>query len=135
MKKSPSTARPQRREVRSARGRPGRPAASFAVSKSRGSEAAAPEATVAPQHERQVLLVSGPALVLRQLQLLLDAIPALAGLGLGLHRGRRVLQERQLILDVLLGAEPATGSAGVAGNQLVPVHRQHLLDRVFSLER
>jgi hypothetical protein len=48
---------------------------------------------------------------------------------------RDALQERQLILGVLLGAEPAAGRAGMAGNQLVPVHRQHLLHRVFSLER
>src|SRR5437660_2718597 len=96
---------------------------------------APPEAAVAPQDERQVLLVSGPALVLRQLQLLLDAVPALARLGLGLHRGRCVLQEHLLILNVLLGAEPPAGRTGMAGNPLVPVHRQHFLQRVFCLER
>src|SRR5437879_13106305 len=78
---------------------------------------APPEGAVAPQDEREVLLVSGPALVLRQLQLLLDAVPALARLGLGLHRGRCVLQERQLILNVLLGTEPPAGRTGMAGNQ------------------
>src|SRR3989441_7866375 len=59
------------------------------------SGAAAPEPAIAPQDERQRRLVSGPALVFRQLQLLLDRLPALAGLGLGLHRGRGVLQERE----------------------------------------
>src|SRR5690242_17186528 len=73
--------------------RSGKPATS-------GSEAAAPETAVTPQHVRQILLVAGPALVLRQLQVLLDPVPALAGLGLGLHRSRSVLQERQLILHV-----------------------------------
>src|SRR5437870_13749900 len=96
---------------------------------------APPEGAVAPQDEREVLLVSGPALVLRQLKLLFDAVPALARLGLGLHRGRCVLQERQLILNVLLGAEPPAWRSGTAGNQLVPVHRQHFLQRVFGLER
>src|SRR6266849_1481668 len=101
---------------------------------SAGSKAAAPEGAVASQDEWQVLLVSGPALILRQLQFLLDRIPALARLGLDLHRGGGVLQEHQLILHVLFGAEPPSGRARMTGNQLVPVHRQHLLYRVFCLE-
>src|SRR5262249_41522516 len=47
-------------------GRLERPAAGVTPRGSRGSEAAAPEAAVAPQHERQILLVARPALVLRQ---------------------------------------------------------------------
>src|SRR5712691_9680176 len=97
-----------------------------------GSETASPERAIAPDHEGQVGLVARPRLVLRQLQLFLRRLPALALARHGLHRLGRVLQERELVLDVLLGAEPITGP-GMTGDHLVPVHRQHLLDRAFDL--
>src|SRR5919108_3879354 len=68
-----------------------------------GSCAAAPQAAVAAQDHRQPVLVARHVRVLRQLQLLLDAIPAAAGLGLGLHRGGGVLQQGQHLLYVVLG--------------------------------
>src|SRR4030095_110928 len=141
--KSASTSRAPSREAACAMARP-MPDAPPVMTKTRprrfrksataGSEAAAPEAAVTPQHERQVLLVAGPALIFRQLQILFDAVPAPDGPGLNLQQRRSVLQERQLILHVLLGAETAAGT-GMAGDQLVPVHRQHLLHRIFRPDR
>src|SRR6185295_10461023 len=84
------------------------------------SRAAAPQAAVAAQDHGQPRLVAWHRLVLRQLHVLLDAVPALARLGLGLHRGGSVLQQGQQALDVLLGPEPSARCAGMAGDQLVP---------------
>src|SRR5512145_1367218 len=99
-----------------------------------GSGAAAPEPAVAPEDEREVLFVARPALVLRKLDFLLGRVPALAGLSGFLHRGRGVLQEREQILGILLRAQ-STAWAGMAGNELVPIHRQDFLHRVFPLQR
>src|SRR5437763_11032570 len=77
----------------------------FAFNQKR-SGAAAPEAAVAPRHERQAVGVARHALVLRQLELLLGFVPALAGLAELLHLGRGVLIKRQHVLGVLLGTEP-----------------------------
>src|SRR5262249_22278469 len=98
------------------------------------SGAPAPQPAIAPQHELQVVLVARPLLVLGQLGLLLDAVPALAFARRDLHGLGRVLEEHQLVLRVLLSAE-AVARPGMAGDQPVPVHRQHLLDRRFGLER
>src|SRR5262245_27588114 len=102
--------------------------------RSRISGAAAPKAAVAPADELQALLVARECGVFLQLELLLRGIPALPCLAERLHRGRRILQDLELLLGVLLGAEPAAG-VRMAGDQPIPVHRQDLLDRVLGLER
>src|SRR5262245_18076548 len=99
-----------------------------------GSGSPAPKPAIAPQHKGQALLVSRPAGVLRQLELLLHRFPAFAGAGGFSHLGRCVLQEREQALDVLLGAETSAGSR-MAGDQPLPVHGHHLLQRVLPFER
>src|SRR5262245_947808 len=53
------------------------------VTRGRSLGAATPKSAIAPEDEGQTLLISGPALVFRQLHFFLDRIPALA-----LARGR-----------------------------------------------
>src|SRR5712691_5641890 len=106
----------------------------FPERKRSGSGAPPPQAAVAPRHEWQVVLVAGPLFVLRQLDLLLRRLPAFPFARRDLHRRRGVLQEGELVLRVLLGPQPVTRS-GMAGDEALPVHRQHLLDRLFRLER
>src|SRR5882672_11912144 len=98
------------------------------------SGAAAPQPAVAAQHELQVVLIARPLLVLRQLRLLLDPVPAFAFARRDLDGLRRILQEHELILRVLLVAE-AVARCGVSRDEPIPVHRQHLLDRVLGFER
>ena len=58
---------------------------------------------------------SPASFVLRQLHFFSRRLPALALARLRLHRGGGVLQERELILRVLLGAEPAARRPGWPG--------------------
>src|SRR5258708_39538380 len=95
-----------------------------------GSGAAPPQAAVAPRHELQVVLVAGPLFVLRQLDLLLRRLPAFPFARGDLHRRRGVLQDRELGLRVLLRSQPVAGHTGMARDQALPIHRQHLLDRL-----
>src|SRR5438093_3505506 len=106
----------------------------FPERKRSGSGAAPPQTAVAPRHEWQVVLVAGPLLVLRQLDLFLRRLPAFPFARHGLHRRRGVLQESELVLRVLLGPQSVT-RPGMAGNEAFPIHRQHLLDRLLRLER
>src|SRR5882672_9779713 len=98
------------------------------------SGAATPQAAVAPRYEWQVVLVTGPFFVLRQLDLFLRRLPAFPFARRDLHRRRGVLQERELVLRVLFGTQPVAGS-GMAGDKTLPIHRQHLLDRLLRFER
>src|SRR5438552_3146290 len=79
--------------------------------------AAPPQSAVAPRHELQVVLVAGPFFVLRQLELLLRRFPALPFARRDLHRRRGILQERELVLRVLLGPQPVAGHARMARDQ------------------
>src|SRR5215470_13941916 len=99
------------------------------------SGAPAPQPTIAPRHERQAVLIAGPACVFRQLEVLLGRLPAFAILPQLLHLRRSSLHQREDVLCVLLGAEAAAGLPGMAGNQPVPVQRDHLLDEVLGFER
>src|SRR5262245_64571098 len=96
--------------------------------------AATPKPAVAPQHEGEVVFVTAPSRILRQLHFLLDGVPALAFARRLLHLSRGILQKRKLVLGILLAAEPAAG-AGVARDEPLPVHRNDLLDRGFRLNR
>src|SRR6266853_5964151 len=100
-----------------------------------GSGAAPPQAAVAPRHELQVVLVAGPLFVLRQLDLFLRRLPAFPFARRDLHRLRSVLQESELVLGVLLGAQPVARLPRMARDEALPIHRQHLLDRLLRLER
>jgi hypothetical protein len=98
------------------------------------SSAATPQAAVAPQDERQRLLVAGRAGVFRQLHLLLNGIPAFALLRGFLDLGRCLLQESQRVLCSLFRAE-STACSGVAGDELFPIHCEYFFNRVFPFER
>src|SRR5882672_1432535 len=98
------------------------------------SGAAAPQPAIAAQHELQVVLVPRPLLVLRQLGLLLHRVPALAFARRDLHGLGRILEEHKLVLSLFLGAQ-SVARCGVPRDAPIPVHRQHLLDRVLSFER
>src|SRR5215510_9159055 len=87
----------------------------------RALRAAAPDAAITPADEFQALLVARPVLEVRELQFLLGA-PALAGNAERLHLCGSFLQQAELVARVLLGAEPAVGRAGMAGNQPLPIH-------------
>ena len=91
-------------------------------------------AAIAPRHHAEAGLIAGQRGVLLHLEVLLDRVPALAGLRVGLDRGGSLLHQRQHRLGVVLGAEPVAG-AGMAGDHAIPVHRDHLLDEVLGLER
>src|SRR4051812_14760202 len=84
---------------------------------------AAPDATIAAADEFEVGRVAGPVLEARQLDLLLG-VPAFAGEAERLHFGRGFFEQAELVARVLLGAEAAV-DAGVAGDQPVPIHRDH----------
>src|ERR1700694_3663758 len=99
-----------------------------------GSGAVAPEPAVAPRDEGQARRIARPALVLGQLEFLFSGIPAFAVLRELLHFGGRVLQERELVPRILLGAETVAWT-GVAGNQALPIHRDHLLDEGLGFDR
>src|SRR5262245_34120452 len=92
--------------------------------------ATTPEPAITPRDEWQAVVVAGPARVFRQLEILLRRLPALAVLGRLLHLGRGLLHERQDILRVFLGAEPAAGLTGLPGDQSLPGQRQHRLAAV-----
>src|SRR5262249_18481009 len=94
-----------------------------------------PQPAIAPRHEGQAVLIAGPACVFRQLEVLLGRLPAFAVLSQLLHLRRGLLHQREDVLCVLLGAEAATRLSGMAGNQPVPVQRDHLLDEVLGFER
>src|SRR5215813_14917962 len=94
---------------------------------------AAPDAAIPPADEFQALLVARPVLEVREFQVLLGG-PALAGNAEWLHLGGGFLQQAELVARILLGAEPAV-DAGVAWDQPIPVHRDHLLDEVLGFER
>src|SRR6266853_2216476 len=119
-------------ETRTAEARP-RP--SFLKRKRAGSGAAPPQAAVAPRHELQIVLVAGPLLVFRQLDLLLRRLPAFSFARGDLHGFGGVLQESELVPRVLLRAQPVARRARMPRDQAFPVHRQHLLDRALGLER
>src|SRR3569833_77610 len=93
-----------------------------------GLRPAAPQAAVAPRHERQTVGVAGHARVFLQLELLLGLVPAFAGLAELLHLRRRVAIEREHRLGIVFGAEPAVRRARITGNQPLPVERDDLLD-------
>src|SRR5262249_24067240 len=99
----------------------------------RTSRPAAPDTAIAPADEFQALLVARPVLEVRKFQILLGG-PALAGDAERLHLGGGFLQQAQLVARILLGAEPAV-DAGVAGDQPIPVHGDHILDEILGLER
>src|ERR1041384_8044709 len=98
------------------------------------SGAAPPQTAVAPRHELQVVLVAGPFFVLRQPELLLRRFPAFPFARRDLHRRRGILQERELVLRVLLGPQPVAWSR-MARDQALPIHCEHLLDRLLPFER
>src|SRR2546429_175868 len=50
-------------------------------------------------------------------------------------RGRVFRYEGELVLRVLLGAQTSAGLAGMPGDETLPVHRQHALDRLLRFER
>src|SRR5437879_6067452 len=106
----------------------------FPERKPPGSGAAPPQSAVAPRHELQVVLVAGPLFVLRQPDLLLRRLPAFPFARRDLHGRRGVLQERELVLRVLLGPQPVARSR-MAGDQPLQIHCEHLLDRLLRLER
>src|SRR5260221_13676418 len=109
-----------------------RPRPSFLKRKRAGSGAAPPQAAVAPRHELQVVLVAGPLLVFRQLDLFLRRLPAFSFARGDLHGFGGILQESDLVLRVLLRAQPVARRARMARDQAFPVHRQHLLDRALG---
>src|SRR6266853_5977385 len=82
----------------------GAPPAVVPEKKTRGSGAAPPQAAVAPRHELQVVLVAGPLLVFRQLDLPLRRLPAFSFARGDLHGFGGILQESELVLRVLLRA-------------------------------
>src|SRR5262245_50337507 len=82
----------------------------------------APQAAIAAHDERQAVLVAGPARVLLELDLLLGRLPALAFARPLLDLVGGVANQRELVLDVLLGAETVAGLAGMAGNHPLPIH-------------
>src|SRR6185312_3934307 len=98
------------------------------------SGAAPPKPAVTSCDELQAVFVTWPACVFRQLEILLGRLPAFAVLRALLHLGRGVLHQREDILCVLLGAEPAVGLSGMTGDQPVPVQCEHLLDELLGLE-
>src|SRR5262249_15177054 len=97
--------------------------------------AATPEPAIAPRDEWQAVVIARPARVFWQLEILLRGPPALAVLSRLLHLGRGLLHERQDVLRVFLGAEPAARLTGMSGDQPFPVQRQQLLDEVLRFER
>src|SRR2546421_8502202 len=116
------------------RTRPGRAPAVFRKRNAWSSGSAPPQSAVAPRHELQVVFVAGPFFILGQLDLLLRRLPAFSFARRDLHRRGSVLQERELVLRVLLGPQPVARS-GMAGDEAFPFHRQYLLDRLLRLER
>ena len=98
------------------------------------SGAAPPKPAVTSCDELQAVFVTRPACVFRQLEILLGRLPAFAVLRALLHLGRGVLHQREDILCVLLGAEPAVRLSGMTGDQPVPVQCEHLLDELLGLE-
>src|ERR1700681_191495 len=92
-----------------------------------------PEIVVALDVGRQERAVVRPAFVLRQLDLLLRVGVALALVDRLLHGGGEVLQVGELVLRVLLGAGLHAARAGMAGNQRLPVHRDHLLQALLDV--
>src|SRR5262245_8078509 len=99
------------------------------------SGAAAPQAAIAPRDEGQAVRVTRPALVFRQLEFLLGRVPALTVLTELLLLGRRFFIKREDILGVLLGPGLLAAGRRMAGDQPVPVHRDHLLHEGFGLQR
>ena len=98
------------------------------------SGAAPPKPAVTSCDELQAVFVTWPVGVFRQLEILLGRLPAFAVLRALLHLGRGVLHQREDILRILLGAEPAVRLSGMAGDQPVPVQCEHLLDELLGLE-
>src|SRR5947209_9902119 len=74
-----------------------------------GSGAAAPEPAIAARDELQAVLIARPTRVFLQLERLLALVPALTGEPERFHFGRGGLQQFELVLGVLLGAETAVG--------------------------
>src|SRR5947208_12052921 len=101
----------------------------------KASGATAPQGAIAPRDHRQTVGVARHALVLRQLELLLGLVPALSGLTHLFHFRGGVLIQRQDVLRVILGAEPAVRLSGVARDQTIPIQRQDFGDEGFSFER
>src|SRR5262245_43135394 len=95
------------------------------------SGAAAPEPTVAPGDELQTVFIPRPASVFRQLELLLGRFPALAVLPELLHLGGGLLQQGELVLRVLLGPKAPVRCARMAGNEPLPIQREHLPDEIL----
>src|SRR5262245_3338118 len=94
---------------------------------------ASPEAAVATRDEGKSGRVARPALVLRQREFLLGRVPALAVLPELFHRRRSILQQHELILRILLGAE-AIARPRVPGNEALPIHRDHLADELLRFQ-
>src|SRR5262245_57197949 len=69
------------------------------------SGAATPQRAIASCDEWQAVFIARPVGVVRQLELLLNRLPALTFLRLFLDLGRGLLHQCQDILGVLLGAE------------------------------
>src|SRR5262249_43199470 len=99
------------------------------------SGTAPPQGAIAARDERQVILIPWPTLVARQLEFLFRRLPALALLRELLHFGGGGLQQLELILDVLLRAEPIAGLPRVPRNQPFPIHCQHLLHKSLGFQR
>src|SRR5262249_42057450 len=99
------------------------------------SGAAAPEPAIAACDELQAVLIAGPACVFLKLERLLALVPTFAGEPHRLHLGRGGLQQFELVLGVLLGAEPAVGRPRMARNEALPVHRQNDLDELLGVQR
>src|SRR5712664_4143113 len=101
----PIRSRRERRRRKQKRPR-ARPRPSFLERKRAGSGAAPPQAAVAPRHELQIVLVARPLLVFRQLDLFLRRLPAFSFARGDLHGFGGILQESELVLRILLRAQP-----------------------------
>src|ERR1700686_3678863 len=101
--------------------------------RSRDLDSAIPIIVITFDIHGQERTIAAPALIFRQLDLLLGIRIALSLSYRLLHRGGKILQVVELVDRFLPGSDlPATGPR-MAGNDPVPIHRDHLLQSLLDV--
>src|SRR5438552_1986375 len=91
-----------------------------------------PEIVIALDVHREEVVVVRPTFVFRKLDVLLRVRVGLVFAHRLFHRRREILQVGELIAGILLAPDLASAWAGMAGNEALPIHGDHLFQALLD---